>query len=282
VALQFTDKELLPWTYRQKFLHYTELHAPEVLESLKALIPNYREVINDYPSTEDMREWLNGESDIEYKNNPEVAQSVKREILDYHLVWVDRYRTLDASQINITEETAWSNFLNLRNSFAEFIKAYGLSPKWLRSGLFGLLGDLAKSERHFNSLCYVYTHGWFPAHGEEIELRLEGWKINESWEEFEERAGQAFMKVLTKHKNKTQRSFRDNGYKQMTKPLDFTAVKWLVLWTVKRMSKAEILELIDKENEGSGKTYDLKSLEKAFRALKKYDLPVRVGNKSMS
>lgn len=280
MALQYTDKELLPWTYRQKFLLYTELEAPEVLESLKQLIPKYRKVINNYPFTADLSEWLSGECEIEYPDNPEIGRILKREILDYHLAWVDRYRAFDSSQIGESEESAWFNFLDLRNSFAGFIDQFGLTPVWLRAGLFRLLSDLARSERHFNSLCYVYTHAWFPAYGEPFKLEFEGWKMDDTWEHFESAARKTFEAALTKHKNKTKRVWRESGYKQTTKPLEYNSVKWLVLWTVKGMSKTDILDLIDKENEATGKIYDLKSLEKSFRKLKLYDLPVRVGNKS--
>ncbi len=277
--LRFTDAAVLPFHYRQRFLHYTEQEAPEVLETLKALCPKYDAVINHYPYTETLSVWLRGDYEVD---DPQVAELHRRNILNCHLAVKDRYNITDLSLLPEAEEKAWKNCIDLKVAFAEFLEKYGLTSDWLRSGLFSLLGDIARNPKHFNSLCYAYSHAWFPAHGDEIDLKIDGWAIEESWQDFEKRARRQFEASLSKHLNATLKYFRESGYKQATKPLDFTSVKWLVLWTVKRISKAEILKLIDIENEANGKTYDLKSLEKAFRALKKFDLPVRIGNKSMS
>lgn len=276
MALRFTDKELLAWHYRQSFLAHTEREAPEVLETLKTLIPKYRLLINDFPDNERLIDWLNGEVDL--SDDPAILELQRSNILDDLAVIDRRYNATDPAMLPEAEETAWTNFLDLRDSFAAFINQYGLTTDWLRIGLFRLLGDLARSERHFNSLCYVYSHGYSPAEGEAIQLELEGWQMAESWEEFEARARQRFDATLSNHKTNTAKAWRESGYKKTTKPLDLTSVKWLVLWTVKGTSKAEILERIDNENEESGKTYDIKTLEHHFRRLEsEYDLPVRSG-----
>lgn len=46
--MRFEDKQLTPGTYKYAFLRFTDELAPEVLETLKALVPKYKAVLGEF------------------------------------------------------------------------------------------------------------------------------------------------------------------------------------------------------------------------------------------
>ncbi len=268
---RFTDKAQLPWQYRQMFLSYTAQLAPEVAESLKELCPMYEAVKNIYPLTADLSAWIRGDYDID---DPQVAD-LQRSAFLARAAHKNRDIIADDQWDPGAEERAWKKLIDLRTAYADFIDRYGLKSDWLREGLFKVLGDMAGNPRHSNSLGGAYNHAWFPIHGKEIDLQIEGWNVEENWAEFEERAKLQFEAALSLHRNETIEHFRNCGYKKTTKPLSFEPLKWLVWWTVKGMSKYDIQALIDADNVSTEKFYETKTIDHHFRQLRDYGLPVR-------
>jgi hypothetical protein len=268
---RFKDFGIYDWTYRQAFLHYTESEAPEVLECLRNLCPKWQALIHDYPYENHLVEYLTDWQVVGF------GDGLREWILKFYIDVEHRYKIDDLSLLPAAESKAWDMFLDFRRSYKDVLKGYGLTSDWLREGLLNVISVMAASPTKRPSLCYAYTHAWFPAHGADLSIQIEGWKIEESMQEFEARARAEFERTLNVLTGETAKFFEEQGYKRDTKPLDRTPVKWLVWWTVKRMSKADILAKIDEDRSDENKLYDVKTLEHHFRQLRKYDLPVRRG-----
>jgi len=263
--MKFVDHGLTEAHYRWKFLQYTDQIAPEVLQTLKLLCPKYDEVINGYSITDWLTWWLTDEVDC-----PDETEILAHLAVEY------RYKSEKQNDPRLVNQTALENFFSLKKGYSDFIEQFGLETVWLRRDLFRLLGDLTYKPKYFNSLVLAYLHAYFPGHGDQFEFTFDGWKIELDSEDYETAVREAFENELRQYVNRTKSQFKKGKYKEATKPRAIDNVKWLVYWTVKRIEKEEILQMIlseafEKEKEG----IDLKTLEFHFRTFKKNGLPVR-------
>ncbi|MEJ7622916.1 MAG: hypothetical protein WKF34_02880 [Pyrinomonadaceae bacterium] len=271
---RFTDKKVIAWDYRDKFVDSVEEFAPEVLDSLMAFAPTYKALAHDLsPALVSL--WLSGELDSDSSDEYGRIYYIRTAIVD-HFLTLKRWGLIDNSKLPEAADALCDRLLVLRTSFDEFLERYGLCTSWLRYMFQRQLADLSDGRKPARFIEFGFDIG-IAAEGPPIEIQTDGWSVEESWSEFEARARAYFEAALARYKAAAIEQFRGDGYKQTTKPLDLSVVKWLVWWTVKRMSKEQILERIDDERFDDGRAYDIKTLEHHFRQLKKYGLPVRTG-----
>ncbi|MEZ5427298.1 MAG: hypothetical protein R2747_13595 [Pyrinomonadaceae bacterium] len=106
-----------------------------------------------------------------------------------------------------------------------------------------------------------------------FEFRVRGWRAGEEdKEEYEQRVTEYFREKMEKYFDIAYRDLGLDKKIKVTKPIDYSTVKWLVRWTVQGWSKEQILDEISQQDPNSR---DLSTLGKAFEKFKEYDLPVR-------
>lgn len=271
--MKFVDHGLTPADYRYKFLHYLDIMAPEVLETLKSICPLYEKVTNHFPCTSTMVHWLSGEIEVSGESE---------EYILLHLSPEYRYREISVPNSTVLKEAALSNFYALRKDFLNFLNRFGFaSSDWLRRDLFILLGELTYNPKYFNSLVLAYSHGWNPASGDEFSFQIEGWKIEQDSKEFEKFARESFEENIRTYVLKTAKQFRADKYKQSTRTHDLSRVAWLVTWNMATYENLwEIVPYIDDFGQiGMNNEQQVKSavdrLRKAFKLFESFGLPVR-------
>ncbi len=270
--MQFSDHQAKPADYRLKFLQYVDQIAPEVKDCLKELCPTYELAKGGYPYLLDQFGHLIMQKRGEPLDDEQYVRSKVNEW--YHFVDPEFRSSYDA-------EVTIKAILDLIVGFQNFIEEFGLNTLWLRKGLLRLLEHFTYEPECYNDLSGAMpTFSWILVRGEPLEFTFEGWSVDESSKQFEANVRRAFDQALADYIATTASSFRGLGYKLTTKGHDLSLVKWLVYWTVKRVSKEQILKLIKKEKPSE---MDVQELNKTFRRFEtKYDLPYRRSKRGKS
>lgn len=277
--MKFTDRELLPGEYRSAFLESIDLIAPEVFESLQAIAPKFEAVFGqDFnPHSNRSAAWICTAADTGYAFH-DLDGTINPVRLLLELTGDTRFLQIDRSNFTPEDRIKLLDFFDLRDGYQSFIKQFSLETDWLRTDLFRLLSDIVRYPKHIKHMWQAYTHGWMLREGDPLTFEFGGWEIGQDSQDYGENARRAFENRLKEYIAATAQQFQADGYKQKTKPDRRKDVRWLVHWTVKQQTKAEILAMMDADrSEKSGKEQftDESTLNKLFQKLKGFDLPVR-------
>lgn len=262
----FKDKELTPEAYKNAFLRFVYELAPEVMTTLNALLPKYKEVFGNLKAEQidtvfslgiiDKAEYLNGilfELDENFKDD-------------------------GTDDVLLTDSIILKNFLEFQKGFEKFIEDFGLEKSWLKAHAFDLLRFQSENPKFVVGFSFREFVSWI-FKGDTLTFDFDGWYACENdSKDYEKAAISAFKKHLSNYIRETAAKANTRGYTTRGAKKDYDSVKWLVLWTVKKLSKDEILEEIDKERSKKfdREIYtDLSTLNKAFTKFKTFDLPVR-------
>lgn len=272
--MRFLDEQLLPAKYRWHFLDYLDEVVPEVRDSVASLASDYylfvEESVDEGALLHFLIEKTRHESLIS-----EAVSDQNWELIDY-LGYEGRVDEdiLDQVWLLTTSDNSRSaRFLIL---FNELINDFCLTTRtdWLSKDLLRFLIQVCRyGPECIKSIATSSNGSWSPKICEEFTFQRPGWAIEMPWGDFETHLRETFEWALRSYKEETLSALRNAGAKHKTKNLDYSRVKWLVHWTVKRTSKKEILEMIRKERP-STMTED--TLNEYFRELEhKFDLPYR-------
>jgi hypothetical protein len=264
--VRFEDKQLTPAAYRYAFLIFTDEIAPEVLETLKTLAPKYKEIFGKF----------------DYHNSMKIFDCIiahQAEDANYILFELgENSRHYEPNALIANDNVTLKNFLEFRQGFYEFIERFGLKTEWLKQDLFGLLHGLSEKPQYYNKLALATAFGWSPYIGKPLQFEFDGWQIEYDSKDFEKTAIAAFRNYLREYITTTANQAKTDGYKLIRRKRNIGSVRWLVWWTVKRLSKEEIIERIEKERsqkKGEETYIDISTINKAFLKFKKFGLPVR-------
>ena len=275
---RFTDYQFLPARYRIAYLDCLDEIAPEVRESFKTLCPTYDLALRGYAQLENDFGYM---FDAERAFTVDDEQNVRSRVNEWYNLVLPEFRSTQDKEVTINA------ILDLQRRFQECINKYCLDTKWLRYGLFQWLGRVTYEPSRYDRLWFaLHSYSWPVVRGEPVKFLFDGWSItdNDSAKEFKSTITNHFEHFLDEYIQKTALEFQKKGYKRATRKYEPSLVKWLVYWNVKRMSKDDILNMIDSEDRATGKKrkdelLDRKTLDAHFRRFKKhYDLPVRTGS----
>ena len=257
--MKFEDKGVIPHNYRYKFLDYVDESVPDVYETLKSFLPKYKELFGAL----DLRQTMNVFDCIianKTQNENDILININENF---------RYNKSNAPQLN--EITALKNFSEFRRNYFEFIQRFGLETEWLKRDLFTFLNTLTKFPQYNYKLSFATGCGWNPYCGEPILFQFKSWKVIEESKNFEKDATTAFNNYLRDYVKETAQKATIQGYKKIRRPKNYERLRWLVRWTVQRKKMREIADEFCVEE---------RTIWDAFETFKKYDLPIRLKNKT--
>lgn len=284
--MKFREKELTPGLYQYYFLYHLGELVPDVLETLKNLVPKYEDVFGAFDYDRRMVLYQ-----ILISNNTAKGNFVLFN-LDPSIQHYDP-ATPEPSEV---ENPILKNFLEFRQSFCDFITRFYLDKYWLKQDLFAFLYQLSKYPKHYEvsddpknqgRLALAAGSGYMVYTGEPLNFTFDGWEIGKDSKDFEQQAMAAFENHLREYLERTAKQAKSNGYKlAQGRGNDFDRLQWLVVWN--RSQAAELWEILpdieefemidliksqSKKEAERGKAAD--RLRKAFQEFEKFDLPVR-------
>ncbi len=258
--MKFEEKELILHNYQYKYLDYIDESVPEVYEALKSFLPKYKEVF--------------GAFDYDKKKKVFDCIVADRTQNDGYILFNlnENYRDYDANAPKPNEISTLKNFLEFRQGYFEFIERFGLETEWLKRSLFNFLHFLMNAQ-YKHKLSMAIGHAMRPYRGEPILFEFDGWRVDEESKDFEKNAIATFNNHLRSYIEETTKKASIQDYKKFRRPRNYERLRWLVRWTVQWKKIREIAEEFHVEE---------RTIWKAFETFKKYDLPVRVKNKTES
>ncbi len=215
-------------------------------------------------------------------------------------------------QMRDTQDKILNEFEDFQKSFADLLEKHQLEKDWLASIVFQAIWDGTGQLQYYSSYGENLPSELIEDIKKKLEEEKPFWKKKDFWEkedsneitgliptgialqnliphpdafqyqeslslffsfeEYEEKAIEAYRQHLKRYFTIIHQSLKEHGYKSgRGKPHDYTRVKWLVWWNVKKWCKDKILDELAKDE-----IYlDLSTIDKAFRKFKHYELPVR-------
>ncbi|MEJ7847554.1 MAG: hypothetical protein WKF92_05650 [Pyrinomonadaceae bacterium] len=300
------DPDELPSYYRDAYLIAIDENVPEVMHDLVVLVPKYNEVFGNArsPFTEALAEPVqkfDGESrrtlypfvggfieklcTLPDESRPihDRDGNVESSTVLGYLTGNQKFQNLNA-QLTNDEKQLLKDFIDLRNSFQEFIDRYWLNTDWLRQHLFWLLKDIARYPEAKHSLWEGFAFAYMSRNVERLTFEYDAWQIDEDSEDYKKRALKAFQSELTKYvaENITQR--KADGFIRFKDNRRAENIKWLIHWNLKQyrnlweiipdLSECEDFQNFDMKDERRVKSA-VDKIRKAFEVCENSGLPVR-------
>ena len=256
--MKFEEKELILHNYQYKFLDYVDESVPEVYETLKSFLPKYKRVFGRLGSLE-----------LHNAFNCIVTGKTQNENYILHTLNgnIRHYETFPLIPSDVRK---LKNFFDFRQNYFEFIERFGLETDWLIESLFFFLAFLANAY-HKHTLSTAVMHKIDSFRGKPVLFEFDGWKVTDESKDFERNATAAFNNYLHDYIKETACEAGMQGYKKFRRPRDYERLRWLVRWTVQKKRMREIADEFFVEE---------RTIWDAFETFKKYDLPIRVKNKT--
>lgn len=225
--------------YKQQFLKSIEENANEVLLDLEKLLPLYSAITKKH-SADEMEKFF----DI----------CIKPVVLD------------DEESFYFLAKTEFTNFFT---PFNNWINQYSLDKVWIKEIAFYTLEQWQFPEiprnRFYGDTGEIYMIQAFDSFKFEFDFNYMDF-LREGSESLNRKASEAYKSAKDLIKA-MEREAKSRGYKQQYKR-DFTNLRWLVMWNIKKQTKKTIQSNFNTEKDTIGK---------AFKMFKTFDLPVRKG-----
>ncbi len=229
--------------YKQHFLKSIEENAKEVLFDLEELLPLYSAIVQNRDANE-MDKFFD--------------KCVMPEVL-------------------VEEESSYylskPEFSSFYASFNDWVKRYFLTKVWIKQIAFYTLDQWQDikipKNRFFGDTGEIYIVKGFDSFKSEFEFNFVDF-LRDGGEALHKKALEEYKRAKALIKD-MEREATLRGYSQHY-TRNIKSVKWLVRWSVQAWTKDEILQEISNETDIY---HDVSSIDKAFRYLRKIDLPVR-------
>ena len=171
------------------------------------------------------------------------------------------------------------NFLELQKGIYQWAEHYNLKKDWLIDYAYYFILEFSRDEHLSIAKITVPLRPYFGSLGLDFEFKFRGWAFaDEDADSYESCVTLQFKTALRQYFSATKRDFDLSNKTKITRPPDFTRVKWLVQWTVQGWTEQEII-FAELESAKPRQTADgavkKKALWAAFDQFKNYDLPVR-------
>lgn len=253
--MKFQDKGTLDFEFKASFVQEIGTTAPEVLQDLKDLLPQFNKVFADYDYRQIDSTFINC---IKKENT-------KADMILFYLPpkWILKQELSEQEK-----EEKLNDFFLFRNLFNKWIRKYSLDKDWLKEVVFRTLYSWNKYKRYSRDSLISPVLGYDIPGGEAINFHTGGWSYTRADSElFKRDLVKQFEVFIDAYIEETAKRAKENGFKQIRRPPDFDRLKWLVCWTVKNWKMKEIVLSFNISDE--------RIVWDAFKSFKKYDLPVR-------
>lgn len=267
--MRFKENQLTPEAYKGAFLHFIDTLAPEVMDALKSLLPEYENLVGGMSS-----EQVKSIFDCIVTHEPEFISEV--------LFCFDenfRFCADENPELNENQKTLLTKLLDFRQNFLDFIKRFGLEKAWLKLHIFDTL-TLQANNPHLHSKFTDRAYSWFIGKGGMFAFNFSDWYFCEiDSVDYAKEAMAAFKEYLDNYIKETVAQAKTHGYTTKGRPKELEQVEWLARWTVQGWTMSEIAAKYDtKKHKDAMKSYDRfeRKVNAAFDRLEKlYDLPRR-------